>query len=72
MSQRLLKAAEVAALLSVPEGWVYGEARCGRMPSVSLGRYVRFREDAVLEWIEGLQRGPIPYRKHRPSDAGLA
>ena len=55
MGSRLLTAAEVAALLSVPKSWVYEQAREGRIPVVTLGRYRRFREEAILAWVESLE-----------------
>ena len=46
-SGRLMSAAEVAELFDVPETWVREQARFGKLPSVRLGHYVRFRvEDA--------------------------
>jgi len=44
----LLTADEVAALLQVTKAWVYGD--------VPLGRYVRYRRSAVLQWIAALER----------------
>ncbi len=55
MGSRLLTAAEVAALLSVPRSWVYEQAREGRIPVVTLGRYRRFREEAIVAWVESLE-----------------
>ncbi len=67
MTDRLLTAREVAELLSVPAGWPLEQARAGSIPHVRLGRYVRFRREAVLAWLEELERGGGPaYRKHRP------
>ncbi len=54
----LLDAAGVAALLSVPTSWVYAEARAGRIPHITLGRYRRFRPEAITAWIEAEERGP--------------
>jgi excisionase family DNA binding protein len=51
VSDRLLTAAEVAEILSVPERWVRDASREGRIPTVKLGRYRRFRREAVLAWI---------------------
>jgi excisionase family DNA binding protein len=48
---KLLTAGEVAEILSVPERWVRDASREGRIPTVKLGRYRRFRRDAVLAWI---------------------
>ena len=54
---RLLTAAEVASILSVPKSWVYEQARSGRLPTVCLGRYKRFREEAIREWVERQETG---------------
>jgi excisionase family DNA binding protein len=51
--ERLLTAEEVASMLNVPVTWVYRAARTGELPSVRLGRYVRFRLDDILRWIDG-------------------
>jgi excisionase family DNA binding protein len=48
---RLLTAEEVADMLGVPKTWVYEQARRGRIPTVELGRYRRFRREAIEEWI---------------------
>lgn len=63
---RLLTAEETAGLLSVPKSWVYAETRAGRIPHVRLGRYYRYRRDAIDQWVAGLERGPTPYRKYAP------
>jgi excisionase family DNA binding protein len=39
----LLRAGELAERLGVPESWVRTEERAGRIPSVRLGKYVRFK-----------------------------
>jgi excisionase family DNA binding protein len=52
----LLTADEVAALLQVTKAWVYAETRAKRIPHVPLGRYVRYRRSAVLQWIAALER----------------
>ncbi|HMM49033.1 MAG TPA: helix-turn-helix domain-containing protein [Miltoncostaeaceae bacterium] len=58
MSDELLTAQQVAELLQVKTNWVYREARLGRIPHVRLGRYQRFRRDAVMEWVAEGERGP--------------
>ncbi len=55
MSDRLLNAAEVAELLAVPESWVREHTRNGSMPRIQLGRYIRYRREAVLGWIDSLE-----------------
>ena len=53
---RLLTADEVAERLGVTRDWVWAQARAGRIPHVQLGRYRRFREDALEAWLDGLER----------------
>ncbi|HYY22908.1 MAG TPA: helix-turn-helix domain-containing protein [Thermoleophilaceae bacterium] len=57
MSTRLLTAAEVASMLGVPKSWVYEQSRRGLIPTVALGRYRRFREEAIARLIEQLEHG---------------
>jgi excisionase family DNA binding protein len=52
VSDRLLDAHEVAELLAVPVSWVRESTRSGAMPHVELGRYKRYRADAVAKWLE--------------------
>jgi excisionase family DNA binding protein len=52
----LLTADEVAALLQVTKAWVYAQTRARRIPHVPLGRYVRYRRSAVLQWIAERER----------------
>ena len=51
MNGRLLTAEEVAELLGVPKSWVYDQSRKGLIPTVELGRYRRFRREAIEAWI---------------------
>jgi excisionase family DNA binding protein len=51
MNGTLLTAAQVAKLLGVPKSWVYEQSRRGRIPTVTLGRYRRYRLEAIDEWI---------------------
>ncbi len=53
----LLTAAEVAELLGVPASWVYEQARRGRIPTITLGRYRRFRRQAIEAWVAALEAG---------------
>ncbi len=52
----LLTAGEVGLLLGVPKTWVYEQSRRGTMPTVTLGRYRRYRREAILGWIAELER----------------
>ena len=71
---RLLTADELAERLGMKTDWVWAQARAGRIPHVRLGRYRRFRESAVEEWLRELETGgsgraaspqsrPIPLRR---------
>jgi len=55
MTPRLLTADEVAELLQVEKSWVYAACRSGRIPHIRLGRYVRFSELAIEEWMVEIQ-----------------
>ena len=58
MSGSLLTAGEVAELLGVPKSWVYEQSRKGSIPTVTLGRYRRYRAEAISRWIEELEGEP--------------
>jgi excisionase family DNA binding protein len=51
----LVTAREVAELLGVTTSWVYEQSRRGRIPTVTLGRYRRYRLQAIEAWVEGLE-----------------
>jgi excisionase family DNA binding protein len=51
----LLTADQVGQLLGVPKSWVYEQSRKGRIPTVTLGRYRRYRAEAIERWIEDLE-----------------
>lgn len=50
MTGRLMTAEELAARWQVPKTQVYRLAREGRIPTVEIGRYYRFRLDAIEAW----------------------
>jgi excisionase family DNA binding protein len=66
VTDRLLDAAEVAALLNVPVSWVRESTRSGAMPVVELGRYRRYDREAVLDWLASCSRPgrPVALRRH--------
>jgi excisionase family DNA binding protein len=55
MSTCFLTAAEVASMLGVPQSWVYEQSLRGRIPTAALGRYRRFREEAIARMVEQLE-----------------
>ena len=50
-AENLLTAGDLAKHLHLPESWVRTEERLGRIPSVRLGKYVRFRLSEVERTI---------------------
>jgi excisionase family DNA binding protein len=50
---RLLTADELATRWQVEKGHVYRLAREGRLPTVRLGRYMRWRLEAIEEFERG-------------------
>jgi excisionase family DNA binding protein len=52
----LLTAQDVATMLGVTTGWVYAQSRKGRIPTITLGRYRRYRRDAILQWLDQIER----------------
>lgn len=56
MSEKLLTAAEVAKILRVSTGWVYGHLnKAPIIPSLRIGTAVRFRESSILAFVEALE-----------------
>lgn len=53
MNRQLLTADQLAERWQVPKGYVYRLAREGRIPVVPLGRYKRFRLDAIERFERG-------------------
>jgi excisionase family DNA binding protein len=62
---RLLGAKEVASLLGITQNRLYDLGRRGLIPTVRIGKQVRYPEDKLLAWIE---QGGIPLPG--PRDAG--
>jgi excisionase family DNA binding protein len=55
MRESLLTAGQVASVLGVPRSWVYEQSRAGRIPTVKLGRYRRYRREAIEAWLQELE-----------------
>jgi predicted DNA-binding transcriptional regulator AlpA len=52
---KLLTAEQVGEMYQVPKSWVYGRTRkrgAERLPHLKVGKYVRFEEGAVREFLE--------------------
>lgn len=61
----LMTAEEVARLLGVNVAWVYAQSRRRKIPTVTLGRYRRYRRSAIERWVEGIEDDPS--RLDRPA-----
>lgn len=57
--QPLLTAQQVAEQLGMTTGWVYEQTRRGLIPAVPLGRYRRYRVDAIEQWIRDVEQGVV-------------
>ncbi len=45
---RLQDAEQLAQRLNVPVSWIYEQSRLGNIPTIRLGRYIRFKLHEVL------------------------
>jgi excisionase family DNA binding protein len=52
VEDRLLDSCDVAAILNVTKRWVEEHTRLGDIPHIRLGRFIRYRRDALLAWIQ--------------------
>ena len=57
----LLTVQEVAERLGVSKDWVWAQARAGLIPHVQLGRYRRFREEALDAWLREREEQSIKH-----------
>ena len=67
----LMTAHEIAELLNVKVSWVRSATREGKIPTVPLGRWPRYRRASVLAWVEQLERPgrPVRLRSVKPTVA---
>lgn len=59
----LLTAEDVAQMLGVTTAWVYEQSRQGRIPTVTLGRYRRYRRESIEEWLKRIETAQPPRRR---------
>lgn len=56
--QEFLTVREMAAKLKVQPSWLYARTRKkgeGAIPKIMVGKYIRFNEAQVIEWLKGKQ-----------------
>jgi excisionase family DNA binding protein len=54
-TERLMTIKQVGELLQVPPSWIYSHTRRrvrDRIPGFRLGKYWRFKEADVVDWLE--------------------
>jgi excisionase family DNA binding protein len=51
LTQPLLSVHQAAGMLSVRPSWIYDAARRGQLPSVRLGKHVRFLRSDLECWV---------------------
>lgn len=56
-ADKLLVADEVAELLDLKEGYIYALSRRGEIPTIRIGRYCRYRRDAIEDWLNDNEQG---------------
>lgn len=64
MSQLLLPK-DVAEMVGMTTDWIYAQTRADRIPHVRLGRYYRYRPEAIAEWLTEIERGILHSSKKR-------
>jgi excisionase family DNA binding protein len=52
MDQNLIGINEMAKKLDVPVSWLYSRTRTNNIPCVRVGKYVKFEESEVWEWLK--------------------
>ena len=52
MNQNLIGIKEMASRLGVPVTWLYSRTRTNEIPHYKVGKYVRFDESEVWEWLK--------------------
>jgi excisionase family DNA binding protein len=52
MDQNLISIREMAKKLNVPVSWLYSRTRTNDIPHYKVGKYVRFDESEVWEWLK--------------------
>lgn len=65
-SSQLWTAEQVAKVLQVPRSWIYEQSRirvesggARGIPTVTLGKYRRYRPAAIRDYVEQLERGEV-------------
>jgi excisionase family DNA binding protein len=52
MHQNLIGIKDMASKLDVPVSWLYSRTRTNDIPHYKVGKYVRFDESEIWEWLK--------------------
>jgi excisionase family DNA binding protein len=52
MNQNLIGIKEMALKLNVPVSWLYSRTRTNDIPCYRVGKYLRFDESEIWEWLK--------------------
>ena len=52
MMKNLIGISEIAKKLNVPKSWVYSRTRANDIPYYKLGKYCKFDESEVWDWLK--------------------
>ncbi len=52
MNQNLIGIKAMAKKLDVPQSWIYSRTRTGEIPHYKVGKYVKFVESEVMDWLK--------------------
>lgn len=57
--RELIDAGEVAQMLGMTIDWVYEQSRRGRIPTITLGHFRRYRRAAIETWLLSIERASV-------------
>ena len=52
MEGNLLSVSELSEKFNLPVSWIYSRTRINKIPHYKIGKYVRFNETEVWEWLK--------------------
>ena len=52
MESNLLSINELSEKLNLPVSWIYSRTRINEIPHYKIGKYVRFNESEVWDWLK--------------------
>ncbi len=56
-AESLATVQDISRRFNVPVSWVYAKAEAGELPSLKIGRYLRFRACEIDAWLAEQRRG---------------